>query len=503
MLASLWPLAGMAQEPEPVVHAILFYSPTCPHCHEVITNHLLPLQNEFGEKFLILGFDTSQGWAGDIFWKALQHFKVPEEKWAVPLMIVGDEILVGGSEIPARIRAILEEGLQRGGIDLPNLPALLEFMEEQGLIDHRYPDRRIALQDSREAPQQAQDSAGGGTGGQREQEASPDSIPEAAADSVQAADSTVAPTADSVQAADSTVAPTADSVPVRDSAAAVRAETPDSVSEEEVPVPVEDTRRDSVMAADTSDTARDPAGGPDAPVDAVPDPTEPGPGSDSAAGASSAGSRTGSGGSLGLQEAATRLESMTLWDRFNQDRAGNSLSVLILLGMIVSLIFTGFPPTVKRRPWPRWLVPVMVLVGVGVASYLSFVEVTQAEAVCGPVGDCNTVNQSEYATFFGVLPVGVLGLLGYALILVLWGVGHWGPESLRRAAKLGFWAAALFGVAFSIYLTFLEPFVIGATCAWCLSSAVIMTLLLWAAAPEAAEVWPGTTRSRPIHGPGS
>jgi uncharacterized membrane protein len=31
---------------------------------------------------------------------------------------------------------------------------------------------------------------------------------------------------------------------------------------------------------------------------------------------------------------------------------------------------------------------------------------------------------------------------------------------------------------FSIYLTALEPFVIGATCAWCLSSAVIVTLLL-------------------------
>ena len=33
------------------------------------------------------------------------------------------------------------------------------------------------------------------------------------------------------------------------------------------------------------------------------------------------------------------------------------------------------------------------------------------------------------------------------------------------------------GVLFSIYLTFLEPFVIGATCLWCLSSATIMTLL--------------------------
>lgn len=192
-----------------------------------------------------------------------------------------------------------------------------------------------------------------------------------------------------------------------------------------------------------------------------------------------------------------------MWDRFNQDRAGNSLSVLVLLGMLASLILTGFPPKVERSPWPPWLVPVLVAVGVGVASYLSFVEVTQVEAVCGPVGDCNTVNQSEYATLFGILPVGVLGLMGYGLILILWGLGLWGPDFLREPAKLGLWAAALFGVAFSIYLTFLEPFVIGATCAWCLSSAVIMTLLLWAAAPEAAEAWPGTTRARPIHGPAS
>ena len=36
----------------------------------------------------------------------------------------------------------------------------------------------------------------------------------------------------------------------------------------------------------------------------------------------------------------------------------------------------------------------------------------------------------------------------------------------------------VFGVLFSIYLTYLEPFVIGAVCAWCLTSAVVMTLLL-------------------------
>jgi uncharacterized membrane protein len=44
------------------------------------------------------------------------------------------------------------------------------------------------------------------------------------------------------------------------------------------------------------------------------------------------------------------------------------------------------------------------------------------------------------------------------------------------------WPALLtmtvFGTLFSIYLTFLEPFVIGATCAWCVTSAIVMTALL-------------------------
>ena len=37
---------------------------------------------------------------------------------------------------------------------------------------------------------------------------------------------------------------------------------------------------------------------------------------------------------------------------------------------------------------------------------------------------------------------------------------------------------ALFGTIFSIYLTYLELFVIYAVCIWCISSAIIITLLL-------------------------
>jgi uncharacterized membrane protein len=108
----------------------------------------------------------------------------------------------------------------------------------------------------------------------------------------------------------------------------------------------------------------------------------------------------------------------------------------------------------------------------------------QVSAVCGPVGDCNTVQQSAYARLFGVLPIGVLGLLGYIVILAAWFVRHFGRGWLVDLAALVLLGMTTFGTLFSIYLTFLEPFVIGATCAWCLSSAIAMTLLFWLALPS-------------------
>jgi uncharacterized membrane protein len=119
-----------------------------------------------------------------------------------------------------------------------------------------------------------------------------------------------------------------------------------------------------------------------------------------------------------------------------------------------------------------------------VAAYLSWVEVTGATAVCGPVGDCNTVQQSSFAKLGGLVPVGVLGLIGYVVLLVAWGVGTAGPQRHRVRAQRLLWAAALAGTVFSVYLTFLEPFVIGATCAWCITSALLITTLLLVATPR-------------------
>ena len=162
-----------------------------------------------------------------------------------------------------------------------------------------------------------------------------------------------------------------------------------------------------------------------------------------------------------------------------------SVSVLVLVLLLVSAI--AAPVLAIRGSLPRvpgWLIIVLALVGAGVAAYLANVESSGAEAVCGPVGDCNAVQQSEYAQILGI-PVGVLGLIGYAAIGGLWVLSRVTTGSLANVSLVLIGVGAWIGTLFSIYLTFLEPFVIGATCMWCITSAVVMMALLWTSAGPA------------------
>ena len=171
---------------------------------------------------------------------------------------------------------------------------------------------------------------------------------------------------------------------------------------------------------------------------------------------------------------------------------GFELAIGIMAGMVVALVYAGAtlgrawhakrgraPRVTLRVPaWTDALTPVLTIIGLGVAGYLAYVETQAVPAVCGPVGDCNAVQASSYARLLGVLPVGLLGVAGYAAILAAWLRGRLRSDRLADYAQLSVLGMTVFGVLFSLYLTYLEPFVIKAVCAWCLTSAVIMTLLM-------------------------
>jgi uncharacterized membrane protein len=112
---------------------------------------------------------------------------------------------------------------------------------------------------------------------------------------------------------------------------------------------------------------------------------------------------------------------------------------------------------------------VLAIVGLGVATYLTYIHYEGIKPVCGLGGDCEKVQSSEWSKLAGV-PVALLGLAGYVAILVTLFIDR--EEALIAGAVF-----ALAGFGFSAYLTYRELFSIDAICQWCVASAVIMTLL--------------------------
>ncbi len=174
---------------------------------------------------------------------------------------------------------------------------------------------------------------------------------------------------------------------------------------------------------------------------------------------------------------------------------GFALAIAIMIGMAAALIFVGvswfrsWKSDFAHSPWqPAWLDAMMLMltiVGLAVAGYLTYVETQAVAAVCGPVGDCNAVQTSSYSRLFGLIPVGLIGMAGYVAILAVWLWGHLGSGRLSDYAPLIVHGMTILAVAFSLYLTFLEPFVIKAVCIWCLTSAVVITLVMLMSMPAA------------------
>ncbi|PWH15571.1 MAG: vitamin K epoxide reductase, partial [Anaerolineae bacterium] len=112
-----------------------------------------------------------------------------------------------------------------------------------------------------------------------------------------------------------------------------------------------------------------------------------------------------------------------------------------------------------------------------VAVYIAYVQLFQVQAICGPLENCNTVLQSRYAKLLGFVPNSVLGTISYVVLLFAWAWHKTHQDWLSRQAPLVLVAITLFGSLLSVYLTILQVFILKALCMWCLSSAVLITLL--------------------------
>lgn len=337
ILSSVFSQAFAQETGTAVVQAILFYQPTCPHCHEVIETHLPPIKDKYGDQFQLIGVDTSLQAGAELYQETVVALNLPSDRLGVPLLVVGDVALVGSQEIPRELPAIIEKGLASGGIGWPVLSALHKF----------FPDLPPSAVNTDEA-----NSAG--------------------------ADIPVVDGSPPLSTASFSATPTLN--------------LPDSI--------------------------------------------------------------------IGWAVISFSLVAI-IYSAILMSRAARK----------------GHLKTRSTDHLTGWHIPVLGLAGLAIAVYLAYVELTQNKAVCGPVGECNVVQSSQYAHLVGI-PVAVYGVLFFLSVLGLWLLLRY-----QKGEKMGWIAAALtalslFGTLFSIYLTALELLVISAVCAWCLTSALISALLL-------------------------
>jgi uncharacterized membrane protein len=136
----------------------------------------------------------------------------------------------------------------------------------------------------------------------------------------------------------------------------------------------------------------------------------------------------------------------------------------------------GRPGGAAVADWPWRLSLVLAILGMLVSAYLTWIKLSNTNAFCSGVGDCEAVNSSSYSEIRGV-PVAVLGLAAYLVMAGLLAAEKRWP-AFRQSIPLAIFGLALTGTLYSAYLTYVELFVIKAVCPYCVASALIITSIL-------------------------
>jgi len=124
----------------------------------------------------------------------------------------------------------------------------------------------------------------------------------------------------------------------------------------------------------------------------------------------------------------------------------------------------------------RQAIALLALIGFFISLYLALHRIGVIGALQCGTGGCETVQTSAYAVFLGV-PVAFYGVAGYVGLLAVSLVGLQPAWLARRGPTLLLAGMAAVGLAFTIYLTYVELFVIHAICRWCVASAVVIAAI--------------------------
>ena len=127
-----------------------------------------------------------------------------------------------------------------------------------------------------------------------------------------------------------------------------------------------------------------------------------------------------------------------------------------------------------------YLLPVASIFGFADALYLTYSRFNGIPISCS-IGGCHDVLNSTYAFIYGI-PISLFGIPHYGLffitsivLIILLQKNHSILQKLSLLLLV--WSAVAF--MSTLYLVFLQLFVIKAICLYCMGSAIISTILFW------------------------
>lgn len=385
MLTGIFFLSGVnvSGQSDGKAYAVLFFSPTCPHCHQLIIEDLPPIREQFGDNLVVFMVDVSTDNGQMMAQSAYEYYNIPRENWVVPMMIVDEQVLIGGAQIPTKLPIITSTGLENGGIPIPMFP-LMQVAYDSWLSQTQ-----------------------------------------------------------STQALEA-------NEPILDDSPIVETSSPISTIIQKDPIASMITLGIlfglliSGIGLFVMRRRGFPVFIPELMIIGV--------------------------------TALVFLLALTIILSDYTDMLVLVIIAITFMGMMLASALAVY----GQRVLPA--VAVLTVVGFTISLYMAHIELTANPAVCGLIGDCNAVQQSDYAFIMGI-PIGVIGVLGYVLMFVISFIIRFVPERYRATFVTLLQGLVVGAVIFTIYLTFLEPFVIGAVCAWCLLSSLVILNLMWLVLP--------------------
>lgn len=124
-----------------------------------------------------------------------------------------------------------------------------------------------------------------------------------------------------------------------------------------------------------------------------------------------------------------------------------------------------------------WIISIGAsLIGLIDSIYLTWIKLADKTAACSNIGDCESVNNSQYSEIAGI-PIALLGAGAFLTIFLLLALEKRLPDQ-STSLRMGVFGLSLTGTLYSIYLTYLEIAVLRAICPFCVVSAISIFALL-------------------------